>query len=53
MQLIYAKVKGASNNDEAQKIISDVADIIGEHAAFRYTAETLSKIILIVVIILE
>ena len=52
MQLIYEKVKRASNDDEAQKIISDVANIIGEDGALRDTAETLSKIILIVIIII-
>ena len=46
MQLIYEKVKRASNDDEAQKIISDVANIIGEDAALHNTAETLSKITL-------
>ena len=50
MQLIYEKVKRASNDDEAQKIISDVADIIGDDGALHDTAETLSKIILIVVL---
>ena len=47
MQRIYEKVKKASNDDEAQKIISDVADIIGEDGALRDTAETLSKIIVL------
>ena len=47
MQRIYEKVKRASNDDEAQKIISDVADIIGEDGALHDTAETLSMFIVL------
>ena len=47
MQLIYEKVKRASNDDEARKIISDVADIIGKDGALHDTAEILSMFIVL------